>query len=72
MTHRPFDDHTLRLLNAAVWYCETRDADAIGQAQVQGWRLSEVFDDMKRAHRSLLDHEQDSREIQAKANGAVL
>jgi hypothetical protein len=22
--HQPFDDHTLQLLNAAVWFCESR------------------------------------------------
>jgi hypothetical protein len=24
MIHRPFDTHTLQLLNAAVWSCESR------------------------------------------------
>jgi hypothetical protein len=24
MIHRPFDTHTLQLLNAAVWFCESR------------------------------------------------
>jgi hypothetical protein len=24
VTHRPFDTHTLQLLNAAVWFCESR------------------------------------------------
>jgi hypothetical protein len=28
MKHQPFDDHTLQLLNAAVWYVEERELRA--------------------------------------------
>jgi hypothetical protein len=33
MTHRPFDDHTLCLLNAAVWFVEQ------GRMQIIDWRI---------------------------------
>jgi hypothetical protein len=38
MTHRPFDDHTLCLLNAAVWFVEQR------AHRVDSWRLAEILE----------------------------
>jgi hypothetical protein len=39
--HRPFDDHTLQLLNAAVWSCESRRPNGRYEWRVIGARMDE-------------------------------
>jgi hypothetical protein len=55
MTHRPFDDHTLCLLNAAVWYVEQRTH------RVDSWRLAEILESDEQKMLAIARQRRDNR-----------
>jgi hypothetical protein len=63
MTHRPFDDHTLCLLNAAVWFVAQQK-----RPRHYSWGLEVIPPTMNVVHPSTPHDEKLSREIRAKGS----